>query len=165
MRRELECQRVNRCEAASQVREVSGQRRNDYEAASRSLLANTSPIAAVNSPTPVLGTMMVLRRPCASSVMRRNFPRSFSRNSTWKYLRSIWTWLGLDDVIHLQSGRDFARPTNERKAKFQFKTRGSNRFALRLRINSATSSAGLAFLAFVRHREVHLALEESTRAT
>jgi hypothetical protein len=42
---------------------------------------STTSSVAVNSSRPVLGTMIVLRRPCASSVMRRKRPRSFSRNS------------------------------------------------------------------------------------
>ena len=50
-------------------------------------------IAAVKSSTPVLGTMMVLRRPCAASVMRKKLPRPFSRNSIWKCFRSICTSL------------------------------------------------------------------------
>lgn len=49
---------------------------------------STSLIVVVNSLKPVLGTMIVLRRPCASSVIRKNFPRSFSRNSTKKCFRS-----------------------------------------------------------------------------
>ena len=50
-------------------------------AGTRSAHCITSPAMAMNSSKPVLGMMIVLRRPCASSVIRIKRPRSFSLNS------------------------------------------------------------------------------------
>src|SRR6266403_4056542 len=48
----------------------------------------TSPAADIKSSRPVLGMIIVLRLPCASSVIRMKRPRSFSLNSMKKCLRS-----------------------------------------------------------------------------
>ena len=72
--------------ASRRVNALSARRfassREKFYADACSVAASTSSMAAANSVVPVLGTMMVFRRPWASSVMRRNLPRSFSRNST-----------------------------------------------------------------------------------
>lgn len=52
---------------------------------------STAARADVKSASPVLGIMTAFRRPCAVSVMRRKRPRSFSRNSMLKCLRSTCT--------------------------------------------------------------------------
>src|SRR4051795_11522617 len=50
----------------------------------------------MKSLSPVPGTMTRLRRPCASSVIRRKRPRGFSHNSIRKCLRSICkSWLAM----------------------------------------------------------------------
>jgi hypothetical protein len=65
----------------------------------------------------------------------------------------------LDDVIHVQSGRDSAHATNERKAIFECERANKNIFALSLRINLALPSRWAAFFALIRERKVDLALE------
>jgi hypothetical protein len=65
----------------------------------------------------------------------------------------------LDDVIHVQSGRDSAHATNERKAIFQRENVNKQVFALSLRINLPPPSCGTAFFALIREGKVDLALE------
>ena len=66
----------------------------------------------------------------------------------------------LNDVIHLQSGRDSAPLTNERKAKFQLQAIYLQiAFAQCLRINSALAPCLFAILSLVRDGKIYLALE------
>ena len=57
-------------------------------------------MAAVNSLVPVLGTMMVLRRPCASSVMRRNLPAIVLAEFHIEVLPLDLDLLRFDNIIH-----------------------------------------------------------------
>src|SRR5581483_8667333 len=67
--------------------------------------------------------MIVFLRPWASSVIRRNLPRSFSRNSTWKCLRSICSSLASMRLsIFLQKRRSLGQSGVKREAEFSHKT-------------------------------------------